>query len=186
MSIQDAAHIGRKRHVMIDFETLSTNPNAAVLSLGAVILTAGGLTGDEFYTNIDGQDCINLGLHVSEATVTWWAGQSQEAKDALEVDKKPLLQAMTAFSQWVRRTGGTHLWGNGADFDNPILKSCFEAINADTPFKPYNGRCYRTIKSIPGVPKMLKRFGTHHNALDDAKSQAQHLLEINAFIKVLE
>ena len=174
------------KHVMIDFETLSTNPNAAVLSLGAVILTSAGLTGEEFYVNIDGQDCINLGLHVSQSTVDWWATQSQEAKDALEVDKKPLLEAMTLFNTWVKKAGGSHVWGNGADFDNPILKSCYEAINADTPFIPYNGRCYRTIKSIPGMPKMSKRIGTHHNALDDAKSQALHLLEMNKVIKVIE
>lgn len=179
-------HLGRKRHVMIDFETLSTNPNAAVLSLGAVIFTVDGLTDDEFYVNIDGEDCKRLGLHVSQATVDWWSKQSQEAKDALEIDKKTLLEAMSAFSQWVRRTGGSHVWGNGADFDNPILKSCYEALGADAPFKPYNGRCYRTIKNIPGMPKMQQRVGTHHNALHDAKSQAQHLLEMDRHIKVIE
>ena len=174
------------KHNMIDFETLSTNPNAAVLSLGAVAFTKEGLTGEEFYVNIDGDDCIKLGLHVSQSTVDWWAKQSQEAKDALEIDKKTLLEAMTMFSTWVRTIGGTHVWGNGADFDNPILKSCYEALGADTPFKPYNGRCYRTIKNIPGMPGMARRIGTHHNALHDAKSQAEHLLEMNAFIKVIE
>jgi len=174
------------KHIMIDFETLSTNPNAAVLSLGAVAFTRLGLTDEEFYVNIDGEDCKRLGLHESASTVAWWAKQSQEAKDALEVDKQTLLDAMSKFSAWVRQVGGTHVWGNGADFDNPILKSCYEAIEADTPFKPYNGRCYRTIKSIPNTPKMQRRIGTHHNALDDAKSQALHILEINAMIQVLE
>ena len=174
------------KHIMIDFETLSTNPNAAVLSLGAVAFTKEGLTGEEFYVNIDGDDCIKLGLHVSQSTVDWWAKQAQSAKDALEVDKKTLLEAMTMFTHWVRKIGGTHVFGNGADFDNPILKSCYEAVGADVPFKPYNGRCYRTIKNIPGVPKMQQRVGTHHNALDDAMSQALHLIEINKQIRVLE
>lgn len=174
------------KHIMIDFETLSTNPNAAVLSLGAVALTKQGLTGEEFYVNIDGDDCKKLGLHESASTVAWWESQSQEARDTLQVDKKLLLVAMTMFSTWVRTVGGTHVWGNGADFDNPILKSCYEALGADTPFKPYNGRCYRTIKNIPGMPKMQRRIGTHHNALHDAKSQAIHLLEMNKYILVIE
>lgn len=174
------------KHIMIDFETLSTNPNAAVLSLGAVAFTKDGLTDQEFYVNIDSANCINLGLHVSQATVDWWAKQSQEAKDALEEDKKDLLTALTLFSTWVREVSGTHLWGNGADFDNPILKSCYEAVNANTPFKPFNGRCYRTIKNIPGMPKMAGRSGTHHNALHDARSQAIHLLQMNAVKEVLE
>lgn len=173
------------KHIMIDFETLSTHPNAAVLSLGAVAFTKDGLTGEEFYVNIDGQDCVNLGLHVLQATVDWWATQSQEAKDALEADKKPLLEALTLFSAWVRTVEGSHLWGNGADFDNPILKSCYAVLDADTPFKPFNGRCYRTIKNIPGMPKM-ERKGTHHNALHDARNQAEHLLAMNKYIEVLE
>lgn len=173
------------KHIMIDFETLSTHPNAAVLSLGAVAFTKEGLTGEEFYVNIDGDDCISLGLHVLQATVDWWAKQSQEAKDALEVDKKPLIYALTEFSHWVRIVSGSHLWGNGADFDNPIMKSCYEAIDADMPFKPFNGRCYRTIKNIPGMPKM-QRVGTHHNALHDARNQATHLLVMNQHIEVLE
>lgn len=170
------------KHIMIDFETLSTNPNAAVISLGAVAFTKDGLTGEEFYVNVDGEDCKRLGLHVSESTLQWWAQQSQEAKAALETDKKTLLEALTAFSHWVKAVGGTHVYGNGADFDNPILKSCYEAIQADIPFKPFNGRCYRTLKSIDKVPSMSKRQGTHHNALDDAKSQAIHLLEIRAYM----
>lgn len=179
-------HLGRKRHVMIDFETLSTNPNAAVLSLGAVIFTIDGLTGDEFYVNIDGGNCVDLGLHVSQSTVDWWKKQSQAARDALDIDKQTLLESMTRFSNWVRQVNGIYLWGNGADFDNPILKSCYEALGADIPFKPYNGRCYRTIKSIPNMPKMQKRVGTHHNALDDAKSQAYHLLEMDKIFRVIE
>lgn len=175
-----------KKHAMIDFETLSTHPNAAVLSLGAVCFDANQVYEDKFYVNIDRDDCIERGLHVLQSTVDWWDKQSQQAKDALLVDPVSLLDAMTQFTRWVQRTGCINVYGNGADFDNPILKSCFVALDADMPFKPYAGRCYRTIKNIPGTPPMAKRIGTHHNALDDAESQALHLIEINKVIKVLD
>lgn len=181
MAINDL-HAGLKRHVMVDFETWSTMPNAAPRSIGAVVFTSAGLTGEEFYINIDEADVKNLGLHFLQSTIDWWSKQSVEAREALEVDKQTLLTALTKFSQFVRETNGQYLWGNGADFDNPILRSCYEAIEADMPFKPYNGRCYRTVKGCKGVPKMDARCGTHHNALDDAKSQAVHLLEIRAFM----
>lgn len=171
-----------KRHVMIDFETWSTLPNAAPRSLGAVLFTADGLTGDEFYVNIDEVDVREKGLHFLQETIDWWAKQTAEAQEALMTDQNDLLNALTKFSQWVRKVNGQFLWGNGADFDNPILKSCYEAIDADMPFKPYNGRCYRTVKGFNNVPKMSKRQGTHHNALDDAKSQAIHLLEIYRYM----
>lgn len=172
-----------RKYCMIDFETLSTMPNAAALSLGGVNFTADGLLDEEFYVNIDGEDCIGYGLHVMASTVKWWADQSAEARAALEVDKKPLLVAMTLFNDWVKKTKAEIVMGNGADFDNPILRSCFNALDADPPFAAYNGRCYRTLKSLPQAPKMAKRHGTHHNALDDARSQACHMIDIHNYYK---
>jgi len=176
-----------KTHAMIDFETMSTHPNAVVLALGAVAFNSKGISDNKFYINIDRRDCIVLGLHTLQSTVDWWEKQSQEAKEALL--KEPVvnvLTAMTMFCKWVRETGCVNVYGNGADFDNPILKNCFIALDADMPFKPYAGRCYRTIKSLPGMPKMQKRIGTHHNALDDAESQALHMIEMNKIITVIE
>ena len=173
-------------HAMADFETLGVRPTSAVLSLGVVAFTTEGVLDDTFYVNIDADDCISLGLTTDQSTIDWWAKQSQAAKDALDADKKPLLIAMSEFCSWMRRTKCETLWGNGADFDNPILRNIFSVIDADFPFKPWAGRCYRTIKNIPGAPKMPKRVGTHHNALDDAMSQALHLIEINKQIRVFE
>jgi exodeoxyribonuclease VIII len=68
-------------------------------------------------------------------------------------------------------------WGNGAGFDNIILRSAYTACGAIPPWRYYNDRCYRTIKSMcPHVT--LERKGTAHNALDDAESQAIHLIRI--------
>lgn len=175
------------KHVMIDFETLSTQPNAVVLSLGAVSFDADGFDERTFYTNIDRNSCINLGMHIDPSTVEWWQQQSKEAQMALLVQPvRPLFDAMKLFNDWVHEVNGEFLWGNGADFDNPILRTCFNKLYADIPFKPWAGRCYRTIKNIPGMPKMSKREGVHHNALDDAMSQALHLIEMNKVIAVLE
>lgn len=173
-------------HCMVDLETLSTMPNAAVLSIGAVAFTSEGVLSNEFYVNIDPDDCDTYGLHVSADTVAWWSQQSDEAKKALEVDRHLLYDALVLFNNWVKEVKAETLFGNGADFDNPILKSCFQAIDADLPFKPWAGRCYRTIKSIPGMPKIDRSSGTHHNALDDARNQALHLIEMNKVIKVID
>ena len=173
-------------HAMIDFETLGYRPTSALLSLGAVAFTADGIVGDQFYVNIDGDSCISLGLTTDQSTLDWWEKQSAAAKEALNADQKTLLEAMTLFCEWVRRNKCVTLWGNGADFDNPLLSNALGALNADSPFKPWAGRCYRTIKNIPTMPKMQKRIGTHHNALDDAMSQAMHLIEMNRHMRVLE
>jgi inhibitor of KinA sporulation pathway (predicted exonuclease) len=44
-------------------------------------------------------------------------------------------------------------------------------------YKFWNERCYRTVKNqYPDVK--LTRTGTYHNALDDARTQAEHLVQI--------
>ena len=65
----------------------------------------------------------------------------------------------------------------GADFDNSILNFAFTKAGIPIPWSPWSGRCYRTIKSIFNGVK-LSRKGTYHNALDDAKTQALHLIDI--------
>ena len=69
------------------------------------------------------------------------------------------------------------LWGNGASFDNAILSTAYELCELETvqPWRFYNDRCYRTVKSLYPEVAMV-RTGTYHNALDDAESQALHLL----------
>lgn len=77
---------------------------------------------------------------------------------------------------------GALVWGNGADFDNPILATAYGALNQVQPWKPYNGHCYRTLKSLVKGPK-IERTGTHHNAVDDARSQALHAIQLLRVLK---
>ncbi len=75
------------------------------------------------------------------------------------------------------------IWGNGADFDLPLLWSAFRAVGIMKPWAPYSGRCYRTMKNlVPTV--MMMREGMHHRALDDAISQANHLARIVKTLKL--
>jgi hypothetical protein len=44
-------------------------------------------------------------------------------------------------------------------------------------WRSYNSRCYRTVKQqFPDIT--IVRSGTHHNALDDARAQAAHMVGI--------
>lgn len=172
-------------HCMVDLETLSTHSNAIILSIGAVAFDKDEGILDQFYVNIDADDCTNLGLHQEQATVDWWAQQDQAVWDALCVDAKPLYEALKAFSEFWRKNDCKYIWGNGADFDNVILKSAYNALDCDPPFSPFAGRCYRTIKKCHAAPEKDLRVGDHHNALDDALTQTFHLLKINRAISCL-
>jgi inhibitor of KinA sporulation pathway (predicted exonuclease) len=68
------------------------------------------------------------------------------------------------------------IWGNGANFDNPLLACAYEAVDVKPYYKFWNERCYRTVKNqYPDIK--LERTGTYHNALDDARSQAEQICQ---------
>ena len=101
-----------------------------------------------------------------------------EEKPKIELSKKSL----EGFAKFVGDPSKARVWGNGASFDNPILANAYRAVNLDPPWRFWNDRCYRTVKSMFGKNVKLERIGEHHNALDDAKSQADHLIRIMAAI----
>jgi hypothetical protein len=128
-------------------------------------------------------DSERNGFHVSDDTLRWWSQQSSEAQQVLsDPDARPLPEALQSFMIWL--TNNTlpdyaRMWGNGAAFDNVILSSAYRITGLHQPWKHWNDRCYRTVKNqYPDIK--LERVGTHHNALDDARTQAQHLLATGA------
>jgi exodeoxyribonuclease VIII len=159
--------------VMLDLETMGAGPNAAIVAIGAASFSLEtGELGNTFYNVVD----LN----------TWWLSQGDEARKALthpESGRQRLTNALLNFSKFVTyvttdHEGVTHdlvLWGNGANFDNVILRSAYKQMGINPPWKFYNDRCYRTVKN-PYLEIRMFRGGTHHNALHDAIDQATHLI----------
>lgn len=69
------------------------------------------------------------------------------------------------------------VWGNGSDFDNTLLAAAYDACQLTLPWNFWSNRCYRTLKNLRPEIKLVNP-GTAHNALDDSKAQAQHLMEM--------
>ncbi len=168
------------KHVMIDLETMGTLPGCVVLSIGAVYFGPEGL-GEEFYSVVSRAHSAELGLREDADTQAWWAKQSAEARRVIEAAEAPdaprLHDALGELHKFLKLRTNVKVWGNGADFDNPILACAYDAAQLKQTWIAWNGRCYRTLKNIAPGPK-LQRVGTYHNALDDAKSQALHAIEL--------
>ena len=166
-------------HIMVDCETLSTKPDAALLSIGAVKFRFDKGIQNEFYINVDPSSCKTLGMRIEKDTVAWWSKQS---KEALAAFKSPaptnLYAALEAFSEFCG-DNTFYLWSNGAGFDAPILEIAYAAIQKTSPWKYYNVMCYRTVMNILGLSnnKLRKDQGGLHNALADARGQAEILID---------
>lgn len=168
-----------KTNIMLDIETLGSKPGSVITSIGAVKFGDGVIT-DRFYRRIDPQSCVDVGLKMDVSTVLWWMKQSDEARAEFEGESTYINIALIEFSDFIADKAAKDealVWGNGAAFDNALLSAAYDAINWPRPWKYSNDRCYRTVKALyPTIP--LQRTGVHHNALNDAESQAMHLMEM--------
>lgn len=174
-------------HVMIDLETMGTAPGSAIISIGAVkfIPETGEIGPETFYRNISLTSCLLAGLTIDAGTLAWWRDQSSEAKLALDDGGCTSLRAALAeFAQYLTSnahgedTGTPVVWCKGADFDFPLLAAAYRALDIPLPWKFWNARCARTLFNVCRdqfgyvLPKVQ---GTAHNALDDARHQAEQV-----------
>ena len=178
------------RHVMVDLETMGKNSNAPVVSIGAVLFDpATGFLGETFYKVVSLESAVSWGAEIDPSTVIWWMKQSSEARSEIANDNAIQLDdALLQFSEFVFENipGGyetAQIWGNGATFDNTILRSSFERACLDCPWDYRNDRDVRTMvelgKAIGFDAKTSTPFeGERHNALADAQHQARYVSAI--------
>jgi DNA polymerase III epsilon subunit-like protein len=165
--------------VMVDLETLGTLPGSIILSIGAVAFDEMEVAEKGFYRSVKRITCENFGLTADPKTEAWWEEQSEEARKVLiDPTGVSIYNALYDFNEWLSQYGeNVRVWGNGANFDNPLLAVAHAKTMVKPRYKFWNERCYRTVKNqFPDIK--LERTGTYHNAMDDARSQAQHLVEI--------
>lgn len=168
-------------NIMLDLETMGNNPNAAICSIGAIEFDIEKQElGKEFYVAISLEDSLRYKGIVDASTILWWMGQEERARNDIITGKEYLQNALIDFEMYLCSLGNLSehkIWGNGSDFDNVILASAYRNNGYTIPWRFWNNRCYRTVKNLyPDIP--IERIGTYHNALDDAKSQALHLMKI--------
>lgn len=172
-------------HIMLDLETWSVRSTAVIVSIGACVfnpMDEGALA--TFYESVN--PCEPLpGAQIDPATILWWmAPERAEARahllggPSLPLDQ--VLRRLTAWAKVMQDHVGDgeeiRVWGNGANFDNVILRESYRMAGQEPFWSPFADRCYRTVKSLSDIK--LRRVGVHHHAMDDAVSQAMHLQEI--------
>jgi DNA polymerase III epsilon subunit-like protein len=157
--------------VMIDIETLGTEPGCAVLSVGAVEFCAGGV-GSYFETGIDLESCADAGLGIDAATLAWWLRQDEEPRRRALVGGKSLRHALMELCEWLDSGGYDEVWANSPSFDLDILGAAFDAVGHDAPWEYWQERDYRTLRAVSPVEEPPQE-GHEHDALADARSQAE-------------
>ncbi|WP_338013412.1 exonuclease [Escherichia coli] len=174
-------------HLMIDLETMGTNTNAPIVVIGAVFFDPQtGEIGPVFYIVISLTDAMNTGAVPDGGTIKWWLKQSSEARAAILTGQVKLKDSLSRFREFINEYSDekfVQVWGNGATFDNAILRTSYERLDIPCPWRYHNDRDVRTIvelgKTIGFDARTTIPFeGVPHNALDDARHQAKYVSAI--------
>lgn len=166
-------------HTMLDIETLSTRPDAVVLSIGAVRFQLSPAFIEPLFCekmivlpSLRAQ--FALGRHSDPNTVAWWARLPSSARAHwIQYPEVCLEESRKLLNEFVQ--GSETIWAHGTDFDIGVLRTLFEV----PPWK-YNAvrdarTIYRNVKKVRSMPSDIKFI--EHDPADDCVHQIWRLWE---------
>lgn len=178
-------------HLMIDLETMGTNPDVPIVAIGAAFFEPrSGEFGEMFACTVSLESAMQAGSRPDGDTILFWLGQSEAARQAIcGKAAKPLKlnDALNAFSTFISRNCENpkylKVWGNGASFDNVILRRSYELTGLKCPWHFSGDSDVRTMvmlgRQLGFDPKRDLPFtGERHTAMADAIHQAQYVSAI--------
>lgn len=146
--------------MMIDLETMDTEPSSVVLSIGAVIWETGQMPDDgplqwqvgehcEFMRTLDIQAQLDRGRTISERTMLWWMQQDKDAQaEAFASVRTPIHQVMQQFDDFALRAKGLGVnafWASPSTFDFPIWEDLSKMAGVTEPWHYRQVRDVRTV-----------------------------------------
>jgi len=181
-------------HVVIDLETLSLEPTATVLSIGAVHFNLHtGEVASEFEVNVD--FAHDEGGAASPDTLDWWLSDAMiEAWNHVTQDQVNCEVALQMFYSWLAtalpglwKTPQKYcIWAMGSEFDPPILNSFARRHLSVADMKTmFNRGDLLPRQSLADMRFLFKLFPGRvpkpdrvaHTALDDARAQYHTILK---------
>jgi hypothetical protein len=142
-------------HAMIDLETLSTKPNATILTIGGVKFDP--------YTRVEPSQGLYHRIDVDSQVVM--------GRD----DRIDLKYFIKQLNKWC--VGVDVFWCQGPLFDYAILQNFYAQMQVPVPWNFWQIRDSRTLGSLVPRDPNEKRTGLH-NALDDCYFQARKVQQI--------
>lgn len=173
-------------HVMIDLETMSTAPNAAIMQIGACAFEfTSAVKSGIIKIDISLQSSVLAGGHVDPETVKWWNSQRYELKRGFGWNTVHLHDALIEFGKWFDEHQEIEgVWSHGASFDIPVLESAYRSLGLPVPWD------YRLVRDTRTMHWLAKELGWEkpkrevaHTALEDALVQCDDLRSAAHHIK---
>jgi hypothetical protein len=181
-------------NLMIDIETLATEPGAAIVSIAAVKFDPF----DDYLKRgigVSSLPTLNLLIDldsqtdrvINDDTVTWWSQQSTRVQESIfgeGLNRVSLADGLDQLHRFVWNSV-TRIWAQGTHFDITILEHAYRSVNRAYPWQYWVARDSRTLLDL--VPVDLPP--ATHDALEDCYRQivgvqrALAQLGVNKFVR---
>ena len=163
------------QEIMIDLETLDTDPSCVILTIGAVLFDpmGEGVTETIYLRPTIEEQTEKFNRTINDSTMKWWSTQSTKAQNEAMGDQdrvtfKDAMESLYKFC-WNRKA----FWSHGAPFDLVVMESAWRQLGMKFPWAYHTLRDTRTLFDITGVRLTDAKYTTKttHNALEDALHQ---------------
>lgn len=162
--------------VMIDLETLSSEPNAPIIQIGAVPFN---IRTDEVGKALK----INVRPDFAKtppslSTICWWMKQGEAARLSVAASENGELpgSACAIFAGFlsVECEPNVEVWAMPPEFDCVILANLFRSVDRPIPWKYNKTRDLRTLEFLAGCSSIDRVIASvPHDAGSDAAAQAR-------------
>src|SRR5512139_584072 len=135
-------------HIMIDLETLGTDPDSPIIAVGATIGSNDKI--EPFYGKIKLEATIGT---IDLKAIQWWLGQSKEAIEETFFTNNDYYTTLSSLlcdlAIWIKTVAEVYeddyfIYGNGVDFDLVMLKTSYKKCEFQLPWNFRKQVCYRT------------------------------------------
>lgn len=165
---------------MLDIETFGTNADAVVVSISAIVFDEGGDTGATFEVGLELKSQLLNGRAIDKDTVYWWVNQSKEARRSLfALKEENTTDVLLKFNEFIKDNfddvRSVNLWGNGATFDNVIVRSLYDSFDIHFVLPYWCDKDVRTLTYLTDInPKDYEFDGVKHNGICDCLHQIKY------------
>ena len=163
--------------LMVDIETLGTEPGCIVLSAAFVAFDEGGEGhGPSYVRYLTIDDQVRAGLGLTEGTFLWWLDQSDEARrtqtDSPRIPASAMLAGLQGFVDQYMAPKYT-VFAKPPSFDLKILQNLYMKMGySDLPWSFRQEEDLRGLLKRSGV-KAAPVAGVAHDALYDCIAQIE-------------
>lgn len=155
-----------RSHLMVDIETLGTEPGCAIIEIAAVRFGPDSL-GEEFDRSVDLSSMAQYDFNVDLQTLDWWGSQPVDSRPIWGGDD--IKDVLSDFREFCEPT--TEVWGYSHSFDCTIIEAAMDEVGVPVPWGHRDLNCARTVNNHcnPDWPER----DVKHVAIMDARAQAE-------------